>query len=125
MKYIRILLWAVLLSAGFLAGTAWQNHSQSKPPAPTIAEEDSPPHPLQVQGNLEGVSPVMPPGLNGQEKATIHLFENAAPSVAYITTSTLQRDFWTRNVMEIPSGTGSGFVWDNKGHIIKIGRAHV
>ena len=60
----------------------------------------------------------MPPGLTGQEKATIHLFENAAPSVAYITTSTLQRDFWTRNVMEIPSGSGSGFVWDKKGHII-------
>lgn len=60
----------------------------------------------------------MPPSLNDVEKSTIHLFEKAAPSVAYITTSTLQRDFWTRNVMEIPSGSGSGFVWDKQGHII-------
>ena len=118
MKYARILLWTLLPGAGFLAGTAWQNHSQSKPETPPIVERDSIPHPVQVQENLAKGTPILPPGLNDQEKATIHLFENAAPSVAYITTSTLQRDFWTRNVMEIPSGTGSGFVWDKKGHII-------
>jgi protease Do-like 1, chloroplastic len=118
MKPIRILLWAVLLGAGFFAGTAWQTHSQADSSQPTNVEEENARHPLQVQNNVEEPATHMPPGLNGQEKATIHLFENAAPSVAYITTSTLQRDFWTRNVMEIPSGTGSGFVWDKKGHII-------
>ncbi|TAK44143.1 MAG: trypsin-like serine protease [Saprospiraceae bacterium] len=117
MKYIRFLLWAVLLGAGFLAGTAWQTHSQSNSSRPPGAGEENAPRPIQVQSNIEE-PPSMPPGLTEQEKATIHLFENAAPSVAYITTSTLQRDFWTRNVMEIPSGSGSGFVWDKKGHII-------
>jgi S1-C subfamily serine protease len=38
--------------------------------------------------------------------------------VAYINTSQLRQDFWTSNVMEIPQGSGSGFVWDSKGHII-------
>lgn len=56
--------------------------------------------------------------LTNGEEATIRLFESSAPSVCFITTSTLREDFWNRNVMEIPSGTGSGFIWDKEGHII-------
>ena len=28
------------------------------------------------------------------------------------------RDIWTRNVYSVPRGTGSGFVWDDAGHVI-------
>ncbi|MBK6365366.1 MAG: trypsin-like peptidase domain-containing protein [Saprospiraceae bacterium] len=56
--------------------------------------------------------------LTNSEEATIQLFESSAPTVCFITTSTLREDFWNRNVMEIPSGTGSGFIWDKEGHII-------
>jgi len=56
--------------------------------------------------------------LNSDERATISLFEDAAPSVAFITTSNYRRDYWSRNVTEIPRGTGSAFIWDKKGHII-------
>jgi len=52
------------------------------------------------------------------ELHTIRLFENASPSVCYITTKTQRRSFWTRDVSEVPAGSGSGFVWDNQGHII-------
>ncbi len=52
------------------------------------------------------------------EKATIALFEQASPSVTYITSLNVQRDFFTRNITEIPRGTGTGFVWDDVGHII-------
>lgn len=52
------------------------------------------------------------------ELHTIRLFENASPSVCYITTKTQRRSFWNRNVTEVPSGSGSGFVWDKDGHII-------
>jgi S1-C subfamily serine protease len=27
-------------------------------------------------------------------------------------------DFWTRNVSEVPTGSGSGFVWDELGHVV-------
>jgi S1-C subfamily serine protease len=27
-------------------------------------------------------------------------------------------DYWTRNVMTVPRGTGSGFVWDEQGHVV-------
>lgn len=53
-----------------------------------------------------------------EETSTIALFENAAPSVVYITTLALQSDFLRWNVLEIPQGTGSGFVWDTDGHIV-------
>jgi S1-C subfamily serine protease len=56
--------------------------------------------------------------LNAEESAVIRLFKAAAPSVIYVTTSTLERNYYTRDVTEIPSGTGSGFVWDKEGHII-------
>jgi S1-C subfamily serine protease len=56
--------------------------------------------------------------LAGDEKATIALFKEASPSVVYITSLAVQRDRFTLDVLEIPRGTGSGFVWDDDGHIV-------
>ncbi len=56
--------------------------------------------------------------LDSEERQTIALFKRASRSVAYITTQVEQIDFWTRSVTEIPSGTGSGFVWDDRGHVV-------
>ena len=53
-----------------------------------------------------------------EEEATIKLFEESAPSVVFITTSTVRQDYWSRNVTEIPAGNGSGFIWDREGHIV-------
>jgi S1-C subfamily serine protease len=62
---------------------------------------------------------VTPAGdLAADEKATIELFKNASPSVVYITTVAVARDRLTLDLREIPRGTGSGFVWDNEGHIV-------
>jgi len=52
------------------------------------------------------------------EKTVTALFEETSPSVVYITSISLRRDFFRLNVMEIPSGTGSGFMWDGDGHIV-------
>ena len=56
--------------------------------------------------------------LNPEESATIRLFEQAAPSVVFITTSKVQRDYYSANIYEIPQGSGTGFIWDEKGHIV-------
>jgi S1-C subfamily serine protease len=56
--------------------------------------------------------------LGAEEKATIALFEQARESVVYISTLGLVRDPWSRNVMEVPQGTGSGFIWDDAGHVV-------
>jgi S1-C subfamily serine protease len=63
--------------------------------------------------------PVMPRGdLAEDEKATIEIFERARGSVVFITTRARVVDFWTRNVHSVPRGTGSGFIWDEHGHIV-------
>ncbi len=56
--------------------------------------------------------------LLADEMAVVQLFEQSAPSVAHITTTSVQRDFFSMNVMEVPRGTGSGFIWDERGHIV-------
>ena len=53
-----------------------------------------------------------------EERHTIALFKDVSRSVAFITTQVEQVDFWTRSVTEIPAGTGSGFVWDEQGHVV-------
>lgn len=50
-----------------------------------------------------------------QERALVSLFEAAAPSVAYITTERVQQGFF---YAEVAQGAGSGFVWDNAGHVV-------
>jgi S1-C subfamily serine protease len=52
------------------------------------------------------------------EQLTIDLFEKASPSVVYITSVALRRDFFSTNVHKIPQGTGTGFIWDDEGHIV-------
>jgi S1-C subfamily serine protease len=63
--------------------------------------------------------PVTPRGdLSPDERVTIGVFDRSKRSVVYISTSERVRDPWTRNVHSIPRGTGSGFVWDERGNII-------
>ena len=49
------------------------------------------------------------------EQAVVTLFERSAPSVAYITTETVQRGLFGAQVGQ---GAGSGFVWDTAGHVV-------
>lgn len=52
------------------------------------------------------------------EKSTIELFRTVAPSVVYITTLSVQPDPFRFRALEVPRGSGSGFIWDEKGHIV-------
>lgn len=52
------------------------------------------------------------------EKTNIAIYKKTKPSVVHITSLSVQRDFWNLNVQEVPEGTGSGFIWDQGGHIV-------
>ncbi len=56
--------------------------------------------------------------LSADERATIDVFERAKASVVHISTRERVLDLWTRDVRTIPRGTGSGFVWDERGDIV-------
>jgi S1-C subfamily serine protease len=63
--------------------------------------------------------PITPRGdLAPEEKATIELFERAREAVVFISTKEAVVDLWSRNVTSVPRGTGSGFIWDDAGHVV-------
>lgn len=114
MNKLRYLLWVVLLIAGFFAGVAWKNND-TKGTQDNTANATSVSNPSE-EGATRAIT--LSEELNPDEIATIQLFERATPSVCFITTSNVRRDYWSRDVTEIPRGSGSGFVWDKEGHII-------
>ena len=59
-----------------------------------------------------------PTPLRPEEQATIELFERTRASVVYINTLARRADWFRGTVTEVPQGTGTGFVWDDEGHII-------
>ena len=82
---------------------------------------------LRNAGLLPGLSPraaieprtVMPRGdLAADEQSTIEIFRKASPCVVHITTLSHRRDRVSLNVLEIPEGTGTGFLYDDTGHIV-------
>jgi S1-C subfamily serine protease len=52
------------------------------------------------------------------ERNTINVFQEATPSVVFITSKALRQGFFFTETYEVPAGSGSGFVWDNDGHIV-------
>ncbi|MBP8808052.1 MAG: trypsin-like peptidase domain-containing protein [Kofleriaceae bacterium] len=64
--------------------------------------------------------PVAPPAgeLGADEKATITVFKTVSPSVVHITNIAQMRNVITSAVDDVPQGTGSGFIWDDAGHIV-------
>lgn len=59
-----------------------------------------------------------PPKLGADELSAIAVFKKATRSVVFIVNSALRRDFLSLNQFEVPQGSGSGFVWDEAGHIV-------
>ena len=63
--------------------------------------------------------PVTPRGpLDADEASVVNLFKGATGSVVYITNIALARDAYWLNEAEYPQGAGSGFLWDEDGHVV-------
>jgi S1-C subfamily serine protease len=52
------------------------------------------------------------------ETNTTEIFRAASPAVVYVTNTALRRNIFSLDVMEIPRGTGTGFVWDKNGLVV-------
>ncbi|GAB2229790.1 hypothetical protein Droror1_Dr00014046 [Drosera rotundifolia] len=59
-----------------------------------------------------------PRKLQNDELATVRLFQENTPSVVYITNLAAKQDVFTLDVLEVPQGSGSGFVWDKEGNVV-------
>lgn len=56
--------------------------------------------------------------LADDEQNTIDIFRESAPSVVFITSIAVRRNLFSLNAVQIPQGTGSGFIWDREGRIV-------
>ena len=52
------------------------------------------------------------------EANTTEIFRKASPAVVSVTSSALRRNRFSLNVMEIPRGAGSGFIWNTGGLVV-------
>jgi S1-C subfamily serine protease len=52
------------------------------------------------------------------ERNTIEVFRNVSPSVVYVANAAVNRGPFLFQPGQTPSGAGSGFVWDEQGHIV-------
>lgn len=56
--------------------------------------------------------------LAADELNTIDIFRANSASVVYVTSIALRGGLFSLNAVEIPRGTGSGFIWDSQGRIV-------
>jgi len=84
----------------------------------------SPAEEAVIETNRKGATtrPVKPRGpLDPREAARAKIFKTIKPSVVYITSATRRIgivNLATGDVFAIPPGTGTGFVWDDLGHVV-------
>lgn len=96
MKPFYIIALAIVI--GWLAFQTFQ---------PKLLDPKAVSRPVEARGDLAS-----------DEQNTIDIFRYSAPSVVYITSIALRRDFFSLNAYEIPQGTGSGFIWDKQGRVV-------
>jgi S1-C subfamily serine protease len=97
--------WALLLL--LLVGAAYFGSRLVAPFLRPTHDPNATPRTVAARGDLAA-----------DEKSTIELFRAASPSVVHIDTRTTVYDRWTLTPFDIPVGTGSGFVWDDRGFVV-------
>jgi S1-C subfamily serine protease len=97
-----VLLWLVVLALVVLLWPDLVARLSPEPPRPPAA-----PRVVEARGDLAE-----------DERVAIEIFDRLAPSVVFITTLNQVRDFWRRNAYEVERGSGSGFLWDETGHVV-------
>ena len=100
MQASRRTVFLLLLCAAVVVGLFWWNR---------IAEETT-----RIQAHTREVTPRG--SLADIEQTTISIFNGAAPSVVYIFTENAVAGFF--GASQVRQGTGSGFLWDERGHVV-------
>ncbi len=103
---VRLMVVLLLLLAAALVYVVLQKPPHAAP-VQAVTTQINQPRTVIARGDLAA-----------DETSTIELFSAASPSVVHVTSLKLRRSRLSLNITEIPQGTGSGFIWDNEGHIV-------
>ncbi|MCC6473539.1 MAG: trypsin-like peptidase domain-containing protein [Burkholderiales bacterium] len=71
------------------------------------ARVDAAPRPVEARGDLAQ-----------DEQNNIAVFRSASPSTVHITTLASRRNLFSMDILQIPQGTGTGFIWDESGNVV-------
>jgi len=107
-----LLLTVFLIGLGAGRLSAGRGGEDDRGPQPGRTEH----HPIAFRPSAQ--EQPLPESLGADERRVIEVFRSASQSVVFITSVALRRDFFTLDVFQIPQGSGSGFVWNNHGHIV-------
>jgi S1-C subfamily serine protease len=100
---LTVFLWPFLAVIVILAVWFWMN----RPGSWSAHDPNAKPRTAAERGPLDE-----------EEQKIIELYKTVRPSVVHVTRLSVQRDFYSLNLEQIPEGTGSGFIWDEAGHIV-------
>jgi S1-C subfamily serine protease len=103
----------LLLATVAVAATGCRSGSR-QPPVPDGAAVE----PVRPEARPVKPVPPSPDDLLANERNSVDVFRRAAPSTVFVTENRLVRDRWSLRPLEVPAGTGSGWVWDDRGHIV-------
>src|SRR5262245_42281373 len=81
------------------------------PPVPLPAPLATPPAPAPI-------APLSANARTEDERNTIAVFRDSAPSVVFVTQTRVVVDYLQGTAQEVPAGSGSGFVWDESGNVV-------
>lgn len=117
---------AIVAAAVALAACQPQSADHAAPPqaaaaiAPPSAGGPATPAPPAAEAPSALAPPAVEPSgdLYTEEQRNIAVFRKAADSVVFINSLAERRDFFSLDVDQLPQGSGSGFVWDKRGHIV-------
>jgi S1-C subfamily serine protease len=117
---------AVALAAVTLSQVACRRPDpRGTPPAPVapLAPAPAPVAPPAAADPRDATPPSALPSLSPgarieDERNTIDVFRDAAPAAVFVTQKQVVVDYWAGRAMEVPAGSGSGFVWDKQGHVV-------
>ncbi len=89
-----------------------------EPPAPGSAGQPALPQPLAQPSAVPPIAPLSSSAKTEDEANTIAVFRDVAPSVVFVTQKRTVVNRFEGTASEVPAGAGSGFLWDDRGHVV-------
>jgi S1-C subfamily serine protease len=86
--------------------------------APSTATAASIPSVVPAPPRADPIAPLSSAAFIEDERNTINVFRETAASAVFVTQKQVVVDYWAGQAVEVPAGSGSGFVWDDQGHIV-------
>jgi len=86
--------------------------------APSAASAQVLPPVIPLPARAEPLPPLSSGAYIEDERNTITVFRETAASAVFVTQKQVMVDYWAGQAVEVPAGSGSGFIWDDQGHVV-------